>query len=163
MAELTAVGLASSIITFIDFSIEFGKLMRDVAQSHGKLPEELEECREYIEVIATWLQDIKRTLPTSPSAEEEEDTHLEAAAQRCTKTSSDLIALLESLCGSTTPDPNTSIVHKTRRTLGRMKRAGKIMWKREQITELRDKLRDDRDNVHAHIANRTGMQAKEIL
>jgi hypothetical protein len=162
MADLAAVGLASSIITFIDFSIEFGNLMRDVAQAHGQLPKELEECREYIGVIATWLQDIKRTLPPGPTAEKE-DTHLEAATQRCTKTSSDLIALLESLCGSTTPDPNTSIVRKTRSTLGSMKRAGKIMWKREQITDLRDKLQDDRDNVHAHIANRTGMQAKKIL
>jgi hypothetical protein len=53
MAEaLAAVGLASSIITFIDFSVEFRKLVRSISQSHGSLPKELEECHEYIGVVA---------------------------------------------------------------------------------------------------------------
>jgi hypothetical protein len=66
MADLAALegaaGLARSIITFISFSIEFGMLVRDVAKSQGELPKELEECREYIEVVASWL-DIIRGFP----------------------------------------------------------------------------------------------------
>src|SRR4051794_33414143 len=42
MAELAAIeagaGLASSIIAFIDFSIEFAKLVKDVADAQGRLP-----------------------------------------------------------------------------------------------------------------------------
>jgi len=45
-------GLASSIITFIEFSVKFGKLVRDIARTQGGLPWELEECREYIDVLA---------------------------------------------------------------------------------------------------------------
>jgi hypothetical protein len=93
MADLAALegaaGLASSIKTFISFSIEFGRLVRDVAKAQGELPKELEDCREYIEVVASWLDDINRGLPLNSTAMEE-DKHLEEAIRRCTQTSSDL-------------------------------------------------------------------------
>jgi hypothetical protein len=43
---LAAVGLASSIITFINFSKGFGKLVRGISKGQGSLPKELEECHE---------------------------------------------------------------------------------------------------------------------
>jgi hypothetical protein len=66
MAELAALegaaGFASSIITFVSFSIEFGKLVRDIAKTQGELPKELEDFEEYIEVVASWFDDINREL-----------------------------------------------------------------------------------------------------
>jgi len=53
MAEaLAAAGLASSIIAFINFSIELGKLVRKISQSQDSLPWELTACHEYIDIVA---------------------------------------------------------------------------------------------------------------
>jgi hypothetical protein len=42
MAELAVVegaaGLASSIITFVDISVKFGKLVRHIIQAQGNIP-----------------------------------------------------------------------------------------------------------------------------
>jgi len=75
MAELVALeggaGLASSIITFIEFSVEFGKLVRDISRTQGRLPKELEECRDYIGFVAAWLQNIQRSIPARSHTEED--------------------------------------------------------------------------------------------
>jgi hypothetical protein len=119
MAEaLAAVGLASSIITFIDFSVEFRKLVRSISQSQGSLPKELEECHEYIGIIAVWLEDVKRSIPPS-STTVEEDRHLEEAIKRCSQTAKELLVLLESLSRGFVPDENVSreLVRRTRGSL----------------------------------------------
>jgi hypothetical protein len=165
MAEaLAAVGLASSIITFIDFSIEFRKLVRSISQSQGSLPKELEECHEYISIVAVWLEDVKRSIPPA-STTVEEDRHLEEAIQRCSQTAKELLVLLESLSRGFVPDKDVSreLVHRTRGALGSIKRAGKIMWKRENIKEIRDTLRTNRDDVHLHITSRTSCQVTKLL
>jgi hypothetical protein len=165
MAEaLAAVGLASSIITFIDFSIEFRKLVRSISQSQGSLPKELEECHEYISIVAVWLEDVKRSIPPA-STTLEEDRHLEEAIQRCSQTAKELLVLLESLSRGLVPDENVSreLVHRTRGALGSIKRAGKIMWKREQIEVIRDRLRTNRADVHLHISSRTSRQVTKLL
>ena len=54
-------------------------------------------------------------------------------------------------------------VHRTREALGSIKRAGKIMWNRENIKEIRDRLRTNRDDVLLHISSRTGWQVTKLL
>ncbi|KAH7369671.1 hypothetical protein BKA65DRAFT_470928 [Rhexocercosporidium sp. MPI-PUGE-AT-0058] len=165
MAELAAVGLVSNIISFIDFSIEFGQLVRDVAQAHGQLPQELEECHEYVKTISSWLANIKNNLvvPTRLGAEEE-DANLEAAILRCTDTSNNLIKLLSSLGGAAGVEQGASTARfdKIRDGLRSVKRAGKIVWRKDEIRGIRDKLRENRDDVHACIASRTGMKVGQI-
>jgi hypothetical protein len=163
MAEaLAAIGLASSIMTFIDFSIEFGKLVRSISQSQGSLPKELEECHKYIDIVAIWLEDVKRSIqPVSDTVDE--NHHLDEAIQRCSQTVTELLILIESLSNGSIPDENVSRIQKTRGTLRSIKRAGKIMWKRERIVEIRDKLRTNRDEVHLYISSRTGRQVTKLL
>jgi hypothetical protein len=154
-------GLASSIITFIEFSVKFGKLVRDIARTHGGLPRELEECREYIDVVAAWLGNIRQSIPDRTHAEE--DRLLEQAIERCQNTAGRLMALLETLCGSARTDVKTSVGHRARIVLGDVKRAGKIMWRKEEITGIRDKLKGHRDDVHSHLGSRTGHHVKKVM
>jgi hypothetical protein len=166
MAELAAAegaaGLASSIITFIGFSIEFGKLVREVARSQGEFPTELRDCHEYIEIVATWLGDVNWSLPPNRTATEE-DQPLEEAVRRCTQTSNELAVLLRTLSNDVVRDSHASLGQGTRATFGTLKRAAKIMWKRDQIAEFRRKLRENRDDVQAHLASRICSQVKRIL
>jgi hypothetical protein len=165
MAELIALqggaGLASSIITFVEFSVEFGKLVRDIARTQGGLPRELEECREYIDVVAAWLEDIRRSIPSHTHTEE--DRLLEQAVERCQNTAGRLVTLLETLCGSAATDGRRSVVHRARIVLRDVKRAGKIMWRKEEIIEIRDKLKGHKDDVHSHLGSRTGHHVKKVM
>jgi N-terminal domain on NACHT_NTPase and P-loop NTPases len=156
-----AAGLASSIITFINFSVKFGKLVRNVAQAQGALPKEFEECQEYIQTVAAWLTDISRSLRQDNLAQE--DKHLEQAIQRCMRICEELVLLLQTLCDGAGQDPHVSMARRTRKRLGNVKRAGKIMWKQDQITRIRDKLRKSRDDVHAHLGSRLCHQVKKLL
>lgn len=180
--------------------------MRSIAQSQGSLPKELQECQEYIESVAVWLDGVRRSISVAKADEEnqdqfikngsavvergtqvlihpiditigkevgssleakfttiEDDRHLEEAIQQCSRTSIGLLALLESFSGDFQPDEALPIVQRTRKAFRSVKRAGKIMWKRDRITEIRDKLFIDRNNVHIHISSRTGRQVMELL
>jgi hypothetical protein len=163
MAEaIAAIGLASSIITFIDFSKEFGSLVRDIYKGQGSLPKELEECHEYVDIVAVWLEGARRlTAPISKTVEE--DQHFQNAIQRCSQTAGELLVLLESVSKDPGPVENRSLRQKTRGSIASVKKAGKIMWKREQIMEIRDRLRADKDSVHHHISSRTGLQVVKLL
>lgn len=137
MAEaLAAAGLASSIISFIEFSIEFGKLVRSISKRQGNLPKEFEECHEYIDIVAVWLEDAKRSVQPV-SAIVEEDRHLEEAIQKCSQTATELVALLGSLSHGPLPDANISLVGRTEEPLsasrGRERSCGNasVSWKSE--------------------------------
>jgi len=166
MAELAALegaaGLASSIITFVGFSIEFGKLVRDIAKTQGELPKELEDCQEYIEVVASWLDDINRGLAPNITVTDN-DKLLEESIRRCTQTSSELANLLGTLCRKVSKDLPTLLGQKPRVTFSIIKRAGKVMWKRDEIAAFRNRLREHRDDVHAHLASRIYRQVNIIL
>jgi len=163
MAEaLAAVGLASSIITFIDFSKNFSRLVRSISKGQDSLPKELEECHEYVEVVAVWLEDARRSIdPISTTAEE--DQHLQDAIQRCSRIVKELIVLLKSVSGSSVLEENSSLARRGRGAIANVKKAGKIMWKREHILDIQDRLRASKDTVHHHISSRTGRQVAKLL
>jgi len=162
MAEaIAAVGLTSSIITFIDFSKDFSRLVRSMSKGQGSLPRELEECHEYVGIVAAWLEDARRsTNPINTTAKE--DQHLEDAIQRCSQTATELFVLLESVSRGSVPAGNGSLIQRSREAISSVKKAGKIIWKREEIADLRDRLRVDKENVHHHISSRTGRQVKKL-
>jgi hypothetical protein len=66
------------------------------------------------------------------------------------------MALLETLCGSARTDVKTSVGHRARMVLSDVKRAGKIMWRKEEIAEIRDKLKGHRDDVHSTLGVELG-------
>lgn len=159
---MAAAGLASSIISFIDFSIEFGKLLRSISRTQGSLPKEVQECHEYIDIVAVWLEDARRSIqPVSTTVEE--DRHLEEAIQRCSQTAAELVVLLGSLSPDYLLKENASLAGRTREAFVSFKRAGKIMWKRERIAEIQNSLRASRDNVHLHINSRMNRQVTQLL
>lgn len=166
MATLAALeggaGLASSIITFISFSVEFGKLVRDITRTQGSPPKELEECRGYIDNVALWVEIIRKT-PSPGEEMAEENIHLKAAIERCLQTSAQLVSLLSKLSGNADTDASKTLAQKTRLVVNSMKSGGKILWKRDQIRELRDKLKENREDVHAYIASRTGHHVARIM
>lgn len=88
---------------------------------------------------------------------------LQNAIQRCSQTAGELLVLLESVSKDPGPVEKRSLRQKTRESIAHVKKAGKIMWKREQIIEIRDRLRADKDNVHHHISSRTGLQVVKLL
>jgi hypothetical protein len=136
--------------------------VREISKGHGSLPKELEECHEYVDIVAVWLEGARRlTAPISTTAEE--DQHLQNAIQRCSQTAGELFVLLESVSKDSGPVENRSLRQKTRGSIAHVKKAGKIMWKRDQIIEIRNRLRADKDNVHHHISSRTGLQVVKLL
>ncbi len=93
----------------------------------------------------------------------EEDQHLQNAIQRCTRTARKLLVSLEPVSKDPGPVENRSLMQKTRGSIAHVKKAGQIMWKREQVIQIRDRLRADKDNVHHHISSRTGWQVVKLL
>jgi hypothetical protein len=164
MAELAAIeagaGLASSIIAFIDFSIEFAKLVKDVADAQGRLPTELADCRTKIERVGEWLRTIQRSLQP-PYVETQSDILLRGAILRFLATCDELLDECQSYTSQ--PGPRSkNIVNKTKILLHNIKTAGKIVWNKDKIKGFNEKLKEHQDEVESLIDTRTSMVVNSI-
>lgn len=100
MAEIVAAaGLASSIITFIDFSCKVGTRLNELRKLFNELPSDLRTCERLVKILEKSLRRLQcqyapATSPTSPAGMEED---LELLVEGCTETIGDLIELLDCL------------------------------------------------------------------
>jgi N-terminal domain on NACHT_NTPase and P-loop NTPases len=164
MAELAAfeagAGLASSIIAFIDFSIEFAKLVKDVADAQGSLPKELEECRIKIDTVGEWLRAIQRSLQQR-HVEAPGDILLRAAILRFLATCDELLDECQSYTSQSVPK-SQNVIGKTKTLLRNVKVAGKIYWNRDKIEGFSQRMKNHQAEVHSLIATRTLMVVDSV-
>lgn len=124
MAELVAAaGLASSIITFIDFSCQFGTRLNELRKLVKELPADLQTCERLVKILGKSLRRLQSqyaptTSPTSPGGMEED---LELLVEGCTETIGDFIEILDNL------KAKSSRKHEFRRALKIVRAEGKIL------------------------------------
>jgi hypothetical protein len=166
MAEFAAfeagAGLASSIITFINFSIEFATLVKDITAAHGGLPKELEECRTRIQTVVEWLRSIQRSLDP-PHIETPGDILLRLAILQFLGTCDELL----DQCASFIPKSQGvqkpgKIIGKTKYLLQNVKQAGKIYWNKDKLQALNQKLKEHQADVTSHLVTRSSMMVNDV-
>lgn len=134
MDPVTAIGLGSAILTFVDIGFKFIRTANEIHNSaDGALSanRRIEEISDEVDQAAARLQSM------APSNANEEQELLFEAAQRCRNTSSKLATILNEL------KPNQS----SRKRLETVKHTLKSMWNKGSIKELEDQLKNDRHQL----------------
>ena len=72
MAEAMAVaGLASSIVTFLDFGVKVAKLTKQVYDAHGELPKDLQKCQSTVDEFSDWIRSLQSNMGSLPTRVDE--------------------------------------------------------------------------------------------
>ena len=66
---ISSAGLASSIITFLDLAYKIGKRTREYSELLGKLPPDLQSCRDCIDVLIRSSERLKGRLGITDDSE----------------------------------------------------------------------------------------------
>jgi methyl-accepting chemotaxis protein len=134
MDPVTAVGMASAIMTFVDVGFKFIQIANEI---HNSADGVLHANRRIEDISAEADQAATRLQSMAPFNATDEEESLFKAAQRCRKTSSELATTLNDL------KPNQS----SPKRLEIVKHTLKVMWKDGLIKKLEDQLKDDRHQL----------------
>ena len=97
---IAATGVASSIITFIDFSYKVSERTIELSKSFGELPKELQTCERLVAILGRSAQRLKlrgsgtATVPTAAESD------LELLLDGCIETTESLLIILSKLKGA---------------------------------------------------------------
>lgn len=156
MAEaLAASGLASSIVSFIDFSVKLAKLIKDFYDAHGELPKDLRKCQGLVDEFSGWIRDLqvrqtnKMTVPTKAEAA------LQGAVDRCASECQNLIRIYTDLI------PMNGQASVVRGRISDFKLALKAMRTDERIKRAQQSLECCKNDLRLCIAERTLSIAEE--
>ncbi|KAH6951933.1 hypothetical protein DER45DRAFT_648752 [Fusarium avenaceum] len=134
MDPVTAIGLASAILTFVDIGFKFIRTANEIHNSaDGALSanRRIEEISDEADQAAAMLQSM------APSKANKEQKLLFEAAQRCRNTSSELATILNKL------KPNQNL----RKRLETVKHTLGSIWNEGSIKKLEDQLKNDRHQL----------------
>lgn len=142
MEALAAIGLASSIITFIDFGYELISVARDIhgsATGHSKENTSIDFLNNRMEALAADL-----LAKTSTSTITEDEKRLSELSGECLRLSQDLKKLLEKL---KVRDP-----HSKRQLISSVLRD---RWKKDEKKGLEERLDSCRAQMHLQLYQTT--------
>lgn len=142
MDPLTAIGLASNILSFIDFS---ARLLKGAKEVHGSQHGVLEENRSR-ETIVREMQHMSTRILVSESSEKADDTSggLRVLARECQELSTQLISLLEKIKPKDSGSATQSLASALRNKIYDSDRAG-----------LEARLNNCRAQLHLELSNLT--------
>lgn len=141
MDPLTAVGLVSNILSFIDFGAQLLKGAKEVHDSHHGI---LEENRNRETILREMKRMSIRMLVSESLEKEDENSSLRILASECHQLSTQLISLLEKI----QPDNSGS---KTQSLLSAIR--NKVYDSERESLEAR--LSDCRAQLHLELSNLT--------
>ena len=130
MDPITAVGLASSILTFIDFGYKIVTGTLEVLKT-GSLSE-----NTHITIVINDLQAIVKPLARKPTGKSDNEIALRDLAKQCQEVSQKLTDLLETLKA----DPKSSSWKSVKVVL-------RSMWKKGEVAELEERLSKYRSEI----------------
>lgn len=141
MDPLTAIGLASNILSFIDFS---ARLLKGAKEVHDSQHGVLEENRSR-ETIVREMQHMSTRILVSESSEKVDDTSgLRVLARECHELSTELISLLEKIKPKDSGSVTQSLASALRNKIYDSDRAG-----------LEARLNNCRAQLHLELSNLT--------
>jgi len=80
MDPLSAIGLASAIVQFVDFSIKIAELTHAFYKNHGELPRDISRVKLVVDDLVPLLQRLKQTQTSTNGAAQAEKFGLLVAA-----------------------------------------------------------------------------------
>lgn len=131
MDAITAIGLASNIAQFVEYSFLFLKVAREIAHSPDGKSKSNVEIQEVVRDMNGTLQDINISCS---------DKTLDALASKCLSTGSKIEAIIKDI--SRTPGDSLLQI---------MQKAGKDMLKRKEVQDLVDCLSSIRAQISYHL------------
>lgn len=138
MDAITAIGLVSGIITFVDTGTKLLKLARTLYNSVEGSSKETETRLMLADCMATIS---KRPIPTHPDpTQTEEDKAIAALVRECNSLSNDMIKQLQSL----KPKQRKSKMESSFAAL-------KTLMVEPKIKEMEKQLQSCREQLHFHI------------
>lgn len=141
MDPLTAIGLVSNILSFIDFSV---RLLKGAKEVHGSQHGVLEENRSR-ETIVREMQQMSARMLVSESPEKADDnSSLGVLARECHGLSVQLISLLEKIKPKDSGSTTQSLLSALRNKINDSERAS-----------LEARLGDCRAQLHLELSNLT--------
>lgn len=134
MDPISAISLASSIITFIDFTWKLASGSEDL---------EIYEQNEAVRVNTHDLQIILKKLGQDVGAATETERNTAILAKKCQRDSDELCGMLEIL--QLSPGTSTKSIRK------RAKVTLSSVWDRRKLDQLKERLQDYRSEITAHL------------
>ena len=139
MAEAMAVaGLASSIITFVEFGVKLARLTKQVYDAHGELPKDLQKCQSIVDEFSDWIRNLKTrqdgvNLPLSHC-----ELSLKNALDHCVNDCDELLRIFENLLSNATPGKASfKLVLRAMRKEGRMEKVQRSLEYHKNELRLR--------------------------
>jgi N-terminal domain on NACHT_NTPase and P-loop NTPases len=138
MAEaLAAAGLASSIITFIEFGVKLAKLTKQVYDAHGELPKDLQKCQSIVDEFSDWVRNLKTRQDTALPPSHCEHS-LKRALDECINDCDELLGIFENLLSKgTAGKASFKLVLRAMRKEGRIEKAQKSLENHKNELRLR--------------------------
>ena len=143
MAEVAALGIASNVISFIDFANEIFSASRQIYRN-GSRDDHID-----LELIVGDLRGIVKGLEESPEPSDgtehlaEEENELQRLAKQCRSICDELSGVLEKL--NVRDERGNIIKWKS------VNAAIKTIWKKEQIQQLQKRMDDIRQELIIHV------------
>ncbi|KAI1379675.1 hypothetical protein F4677DRAFT_407214 [Hypoxylon crocopeplum] len=150
MDPISAAGLASSIITFVDFTIKFAKLAKQVHEAHGALPADLRQCQSILDEFSQWIRNLQTRQATSPQA----DRNLSSAIDHCVEDCNDLLDIFQAILPSTGQRQGKLVSLKT---------AVKALRSEGRIKRVQKSLETHKNELRLRIAERTMVMMEKTI
>jgi hypothetical protein len=156
MAEaIAAAGLASSVMTFLDFGIKLAKLTKQVYDAQGELPKDLQNCQSTVDEFSKWIQNLQMIQSKNGAQLNEADEALEKAIDHCVDDCEDLLKIFQDLLPGPVPaGSKQGRASNFRTALRAMRRDGRIKKAQKNLETHKNELR-------LHIAERTMAMVEE--
>lgn len=142
MEVLAAVGLASNVAQFLEYGITGVRIFSEVVSNADGTSKQNNELEQITSLIKASMIDVKNAHLGSPGGTSKDAT-LFALIDRSLKLSEEIVKILESIKMS-------SDRGKLRVIEGAYK-AGKAMWKRDELEQLSGRLFNLRAAVSSHL------------
>lgn len=137
MDPVSAIGLASSIIAFIDFSWELVAGTWEIYRSPDGSLDRYARLEDVIGDLQSLTQPLQAKIPVKSSSE----TRIERIARRCQEDSQALLTLLTDLKGNV-----------ERRTIWTsLNTKWKTILRQKEVAELMSQLEESRAEIHLHM------------
>jgi hypothetical protein len=159
MDPATATGLASSIITFLDYSIRLARLTKQVYEARGELPKDLKECQFIVDEFSGWIRDLKSKQSGKGQLSSYHDQSLTSAIEHCADDCNELLQIYQDLL----PKDSQSSLGGKPDIASSFKTVIRAMRREGRIQKVQKRLEIHKNELRLHIAERTMDMVEQAL
>ncbi|KAH0534061.1 hypothetical protein FGG08_007340 [Glutinoglossum americanum] len=143
MAEaIAAAGLASSVVTFLEFGIKLAKLTKQVHDAQGELPKDLQKCQSTVDEFSEWIRNLQTRQSKNGAPSSDADEALKKAIDYCVTDCEDLLRILQDLLpGSVPASGKQGRASNFKTALRAMRQDGRIKKAQKNLETHKNELR----------------------